>query len=77
MKLRKYINNLNDNELQAYAGRCGIAVSYLRIHVKYASKNPSVGLIRSLTRGSLGAISLADVLEHYNIIEEAMPPQAA
>eukprot|EP01034_Spumella_vulgaris_P013548 gene13548-17292_t len=58
MKLRDYISQLEPEDLFAYANRCGIAESYLRIHVKYASKNPSVSLIKSLARESNGAVSL-------------------
>lgn len=69
MRLRDYINRLEPESLKAYAGRCSIAVSYLRLHVKYASKDPSVSLIKSLARESEGAVSLAEVLEHFGIVE--------
>jgi hypothetical protein len=69
MKLRDYINSLDPDSLKAYAERCNIAVSYLRLHVKYASKDPSVSLIKSLTRESDGCVSLSDVLEHFGITE--------
>lgn len=71
MKLREYINELNADALIAYAGRCDIAVSYLRLHVKYASKDPSVSLIKSLARESEGNVSIFDVLEHFGITEPA------
>jgi len=69
MKLRDYINQLGPEALSAYAGRCRIAESYLRLHVKYASKDPSVSLIRSLNRESEGYVSLVEVLEHFGITE--------
>lgn len=69
MKLRDYINDLDSAALEAYAERCGIAVSYLRVHIKYASKDPSVSLIKSLTLQSEGCVSLSDVLEHFGITE--------
>lgn len=69
MKLRDYICRLNAEQLNAYADRCCIAVSYLRLHVKYASKDPSVSLIKSLTKESEGNVSLAEVLEHFGILE--------
>ena len=71
MKLRDYINGLNSDELLAYAGRCRIAMSYLCLHVKYASKDPSVSLIKSLARESEGSVSLIEVLEHFGITEDA------
>lgn len=77
MKLRDYIQSLSHQELLAYAKRCSISVSYLRLHVKYASKDPSVSLIKSLTRESQGATSLAEVLEHFNIVEGAGSANAA
>ncbi|WP_294735725.1 hypothetical protein [uncultured Pseudomonas sp.] len=69
MKLRDYINCMDAVELGAFAQRCRIALSYLKLHVKYASKDPSVSLIRSLTLESEGQVSLAEVLEHYGITE--------
>jgi len=69
MNLREYINHMDSEGLTAYAGRCRIAVSYLRLHVKYASKDPSVSLIKSLARESEGFVSLAEVLEHFGVIE--------
>lgn len=77
MKLREYINRLDIEELAAYAERCHIAVSYLRIHVKYASKDPSVSLLKSLTRESQGYVSLAEVLDHFGITEAATERNAA
>lgn len=69
MNLREYINQMNHEALTAYAGRCHIAVSYLRLHVKYASKDPSVSLIKALARESEGSVSLFEVLEHFGVIE--------
>ena len=69
MKLRDYIENLDSQARLAYARRCNIAVSYLRLHVKYASKDPSVSLIKSLARESEGYVSLAEVLEHFGVTE--------
>ena len=74
MKLRQYIDALDPAALQAYASRCGIALSYLRLHVKYASKDPSVSLIKSLSRESEGKVSLAEVLEHFSITDDTASP---
>ncbi|MBK3442919.1 hypothetical protein [Pseudomonas lactis] len=71
MKLRDYITGLDHEAQRAYAVRCGIALSYLRLHVKYASKDPSVSLIKSLARESHGRVSLGEVLEHFGITENA------
>lgn len=76
MKLRQYIDTLDPAAVQAYAKRCGIALSYLRLHVKYASKDPSVSLIKSLSRESEGKVSLAEVLEHFSIIDDTTSPFA-
>ncbi|MHC8285333.1 hypothetical protein ACYZUD_00490 [Pseudomonas sp. XS1P51] len=76
MNLRDYINSLDSEALTAYAVRCRIAVSYLRLHVKYASKDPSVSLIKSLTRESEGCVSLAEVLEHFGITETILTKAA-
>ncbi|TKJ80072.1 hypothetical protein PkoCFBP13504_19795 [Pseudomonas koreensis] len=77
MTLREYIGSLDSAALQAYAIRCSIAVSYLRLHVKYASKDPSVSLIKSLARESEGTVSLAEVLEHFGITEGSSPQKSA
>ncbi|MBV7569661.1 hypothetical protein [Pseudomonas sp. PDM27] len=77
MMLREYINSLDSMELAAYAVRCRIAVSYLRLHIKYASKDPSVSLIKSLAIESEGSVSLAEVLEHFGITESAITSKAA
>jgi hypothetical protein len=69
MKLRDYINQMDSQAAAAYASRCGIAESYLRIHVKYGSKDPSVSLLKSLTRESDGCVSLTEVLEHFGITD--------
>lgn len=69
MKLREYINGLDTEAMTAYAKRCRIAINYLRLHVKYASKDPSVSLIKSLARQSEGKVSLTEVLEHFGITE--------
>lgn len=69
MKLRDYIDSLDSEALLAYADRCKIAVNYLRLHVKYASKDPSVSLIKSLARESERCVSLAEVLDHFGVTE--------
>lgn len=76
MKLRDYINELNAESLTMYAKRCGIAISYLRLHVKYASKDPSVSLIKALARESEGGVSLAEVLEHFGVTETTIDKAA-
>lgn len=77
MHLREYINTLDPQGLAAYADRCNIASSYLRLHVKYASKDPSVSLIKALARESEGSVPLAEVLEHFGITEEVTIRKAA
>lgn len=77
MKLRDYIHCLDGKALSDYAGRCRISESYLRFHVKYASKDPSVSLIKSLARESEGSVSLAEVLEHFGVTEADTTKKAA
>lgn len=77
MTLREYINQLDSQGKAEYARRCQIAVSYLRLHVKYASKDPSVSLIKSLARESCGFVSLSEVLEHFGITEKTDEVKAA
>ena len=77
MNLRKYINNLDAEELTAYALRCRIAISYMRVHVKYASKDPSISLIKALARESNGRVSVLEVLDHFGVTEVAQVDTAA
>jgi hypothetical protein len=77
MKLRDYIDDLSDARRTDYAFRCSIAESYLRLHIKYASKDPSVSLIKSLARESEGKVSLFEVLEHFGVIEMGVDKAAA
>ncbi|MEE4375804.1 hypothetical protein V2J67_25935 [Pseudomonas alliivorans] len=77
MNLRDYIDSLDTDSLSAYAARCRIATSYMRLHVKYASKDPSVSLIKALTCESRGCVSLSEVLEHFGITQEAVGKKAA
>ncbi|PNG40838.1 hypothetical protein A1354_11725 [Pseudomonas asplenii] len=72
MKLRDYISQMDAESLSAYAERCRIALSYLRFHIKYASKDPSVSLIKALARESGGNVTLAEVLDHFGITEVSM-----
>ncbi|VVN00411.1 hypothetical protein [Pseudomonas fluorescens] len=76
MKLREYISSLDSEALEDYAKRCCIAVSYLRLHIKYATKDPSVSLLKSLARESRGSVALAEVLEHFGVTETASPGEA-
>lgn len=70
MKLREYIDKLGEGGQQAYAERCAISISYLRLHVKYASKDPSLTLVRALVRESEGLVSLDEVLEHFGVTQD-------
>lgn len=69
MRLRDYIDGLGADSLAQYAGRCGIATNYLRFHIKYASKDPSVSLIKALVRESEAQVSLSEVLDHFGVTE--------
>lgn len=76
MSLREYIHGLDSLALDCYAKRCAITTSYMRLHVKYAKKDPSVALIKALTRESGGSVSLSEVLEHFEITELAIRKKA-
>jgi hypothetical protein len=77
MKLREYIDCLNRDEAAEYAERCHIAISYLKLHIKYANKDPSVSLIKALARESEGSVSLAEVLQHFGVVEGLKADRAA
>jgi len=76
MKLRDYIHSLSPDQLAAYAARCSTTSNYLGTHIRYATKEPSVKLIRALSRESDGAVTLQEVLEHYRLVD-ADPKKAA
>ena len=75
MKLRDYINTLPADQLAAYASRCSTTANYLGTHIRYATKEPSVKLMRALARESQGLVLLGEVLEHYRLVDE--DPQKA
>lgn len=75
MKLRDYINMLAGDQLEAYATRCSTTANYLGTHIRYATKEPSVKLMRALARESQGMVTLGEVLEHYRLVDEE--PKAA
>ena len=77
MKLRDYINSLTPEQLDAYAIRCSTTANYLGTHIRYATKEPSVKLIRALSRESNGAVRMNEVLEHYRLTDEARAGAAA
>jgi len=68
MTLREYIKGLDEAGLALYAERCRTTVNYLTTHILYATKEPSVRLMKALAAESDGAISLSDVLEHYGLL---------
>lgn len=68
MTLREYIKALDQAGLALYADRCRTTVNYLTSHILYATKEPSVRLMKALSAESDGAVSLADVLEHYGLL---------
>lgn len=69
MKLRDYIGSLSPEQVEEYAARCGTTANYLTTHIRYATKEPSVKLIRALAQGSEGRVSMTEVLEHYGLLE--------
>lgn len=77
MKLRSYIDSLGAQGVIEYAARCQIAVNYLRLHVKYANKNPSVSLIKALARESEGHVRLMEVLVHFGLVDTSRESEAA
>lgn len=68
MTLREYIKTLDQAGLEAYASRCRTTVNYLTTHIVYATKEPSVRLMKTLAAESDGAVSLNEVLEHYGLL---------
>lgn len=69
MKLRDYIGGMTEQELSDYAERCSTTANYLSTHIRYATKDPSVKLIRALAKESGGAVSMSEVLEHYRLTD--------
>lgn len=69
MKLRDYIGSLSPEQADEYAARCGTTTNYLTTHIRYATKEPSVKLIKALAQGSEGRVSMNEVLEHYGLLD--------
>jgi hypothetical protein len=69
MKLRDYIGGMTEQQLADYAARCSTTANYLSTHIRYATKDPSVKLIRALAKESGGAVSMSEVLEHYRLTD--------
>ncbi|RRV41303.1 hypothetical protein EGJ86_07405 [Pseudomonas sp. o96-267] len=83
MKLTDYIRKIDNprdpagNPLEAYAGRCGVTIGYMKVHVLYARKEPRFRLLRALARESQGNVSLMEVLEHFGVQQEELTGLAA
>lgn len=75
MTLREFIKTLDQAGLEAYANRCSTTVNYLTTHIVYATKEPSVRLMKTLAAESDGAVTLNEVLEHYGLLTQ--PAQEA
>jgi len=67
MKLPEYIKSLSDDELIAYAQRCGASAKYIRSHIYYSRREPRKALREALARESQGKVSLQEVLDHFGI----------
>lgn len=72
MKLRDYIGGLSSEQLQAYADRCSTTANYMSTHIRYATKDPSVKLIRALAKESGGVVSMSEVLTHYRLTDAGL-----
>ena len=65
----QFIKSLDAEALAAYAKACGTTVNYLSTHILYATKEPSVRLIKALSVNSGGAVGMIDVLGHYRLLD--------
>lgn len=72
MKLRDYIGGMNEEQLRAYADRCATTANYMGTHIRYATKDPSVKLMRALAKESCGAVCMSEVLEHYRLTDACL-----
>ena len=70
MTLKDFIKSLDAEALAAYAEACGTTVNYLSTHILYATKEPSVRLMKALAINSRGSVGMVDVLGHYRLLEE-------
>lgn len=68
MTLKDFIKGLDAQALEAYAAACNTTVNYLTTHILYATKEPSVRLMKSLAQQSGGAVGMQDVLLHYGLL---------
>lgn len=69
MTLREYIDSLNNNELEAYAVRCGTTLLHMTVKIKYARCQPRPTLRDALSAQSHGQVSPEAVLVHFGILK--------
>lgn len=77
MKLSEYVTSLSEAEQDSYAEACGTTGKYLRAHILYARKECRKALREKLAAKSCGKVSLTEVLQHFGIIPESVPANAA
>ena len=69
MKLSDYIDSMTEAEQNAYALRCGTTGKYLRGHIKFATRVPRAALMKALSANSGGAVSSAEVFQHFGLLD--------
>ena len=65
MKFNEFIASKSDDDLQAYAQRCGTTVFYLKNQLKNAYKTPRNRLLNALWQESNGELSRDEVMQHF------------
>jgi len=70
MKFKKYLNNLSEDELQAYAERAGTTPGYITTHLLHARKTPRKDLLNRLADATEKKVAYSEVLDHFYSSEE-------
>lgn len=65
MTFNDFYKGMDQDELKAYADRCGTTVLYLKHQLRRANKVPRADLLNALWEQSRGKLTRQDVLDHF------------
>ena len=66
MNFRDYYRSLDMSEKQEFAERARTSHKYCYIHLQEPRKKASLDMVQRLVAASQGAVSLSEMVEHFN-----------
>ena len=69
MQFRDYYRSLSTDEKRDFAARSGTTHAYLYAHLQIPRKQASLNMIQRLTSATDGAVSLAEMVEHFSHVK--------